>query len=266
MAERPTEENLDLSCESTDNNTPESAAVIAHKQMQDVSESGASTPMEADDSKPASPMEQTENETETEKTENKTESFEAISDDEEQNESKSTENNSNEDNEKTGFSPISPSDESLNKSDDMDTTETVEKTVENDNKDDLDAPVPSPFSDIGDVEDIGTGTDQELISDIMKDSEEADFSISNTSTESSTEQKNNNENKIEDKPQEDLSSEVQETVADDAAKEETTPAETMSDSIIAATDDGPSTSNIEESKGALLFCFAYRVTLCFPLY
>eukprot|EP00111_Clytia_hemisphaerica_P000857 TCONS_00002513-protein len=273
MAEKQTEDNLDLSLESTDNDATEGAPVIAHKQMQDVSGSGASTPMEADDSKPASPieaddskpaspieadnsklaspMDQTENEAETETNENKTESFEAISDDEEEqnNESKSTEDNSNDDNEKTGFSPISPSDESLIKSDEIETTQTVEKSVENDDKDDLDAPVPSPFSDIGDVEDMGTGTDQELISDIMKDSNEADFSIGNVSTESVIEQKNENDDQTEDKPQENLPSDVQEEIVTiDAAKEETTPAETTSDSIEVTALDGPSTSNVEENK------------------
>ena len=104
----------------------------------------------------------------------KSSTFEAISDDEDS----STKQNENIENATTdkADSPSNESDESANKT-------TEENTVEEATSPKyVDAPIPSPFSDIGDAENIiGTGTDDnELISDIMKDSKEADFNIVST--------------------------------------------------------------------------------------
>ena len=107
-------------------------------------------------------------------------SFEAISDDEDSN----VKQNKNSESQNTTVDkvelPVNESDESANKT-------IEEKKDEANSPKDVDAPIPSPFSDIGDAENIiGTGTDDnELISDIMKDSKEADFDIASTKQEDS---------------------------------------------------------------------------------
>lgn len=105
--------------------------------------------------------------------ESKKSSFENISDDEDEEMSKKPDELP-----EGKFSPqesehdLNFNDESSNdsgyqiipKKTDVETTEKTEKKIDND----IDAPVPSPFSDIGDGDDMGDNNDGQIISDILQ--------------------------------------------------------------------------------------------------
>jgi len=218
MATKQSEENdLDFSDNDDVDNKP-SKPVIAHKAMrletEHPSPSNEKEVSKEENLEPISPASEENNFDQISPPEspqdspassnNAVKNFEKISDDETETE-KNTNNLNDDEKDENKKEELNESDDKSNISDisnEQEPSENVDdgvkkestKTNDKNNKteDYIDAPVPSPFSDIGDVEDMGTGTDNELISDIMKDSNEADFTIESKESDNGPNNETNN--------------------------------------------------------------------------
>lgn len=186
MAERTEEENdLDFSDGEVDD-SESSRPVIAHKTMKTNSPQNDDVMSDRenknDNFEPISPDDSNLNQNIDNNTieaisspdspptpSNNDSKFESISDDED-----SGVNQDKTDNIVQNVSPIS---ENSNDSSNTPTKKSKGDQKQDVEVEDVEAPLPSPFSDIGDVEDMGTGTDNELISDIMKNSNDTNFNV-----------------------------------------------------------------------------------------